>query len=562
MKRFALRRRCFKDLTEVSKIIRKAHKMLLDFKEQWMDGISYIQDVLEVVQISAFASNSKFPELTRITELPRGEFPEKGQGALHRGDRPPRDMYERGRQRTDNRNDFGGRRDHYQPYVYPRFLNQILKGNSGDGAPATTPTLPSNDEDAQERKLRHRGNAKGRQQRNNNGKGKVINMIRAYENSKKHKSRVSKEEDWMNVLITFPPILVDVVSNEPLIVEAKSLEQMLSSSADDWRRNKPYKQRKQWKGPGEPEKLNGGGSSRQSQVSRAENFYRGAILQIIPIAIDRSFKEQHGHICMETFKHKGSPQTCNQTHNANMFVQLMAQKHKVLVDSAFQTQLGRNLEAYVDDMVIKIKTEQEMIMDIADSFDNLQKSNMKLNPKRCSFSVKEGNLLGYMVTSEGIRVNPKKTKAVANMQSPRTLKEMQSLSGKLAALNRFLARSAERSLPFFETLKNITKNNKDEYRWTEDAKHAFQEMKRLIMELPSLTTPKLKETLYVYLAASQDVVSGVLLAERKEKKTPIRHVSRTFHEIKRNYAPLEKWPYEYYICPDGYAVTFKLTPSK
>ncbi|GJW96351.1 reverse transcriptase domain-containing protein [Tanacetum coccineum] len=71
-----------------------------------------------------------------------------------------------------------------------------------------------------------------------------------------------------------------------------------------------------------------------------------------------------------------------------------------------------------------------------------------------------------MVTSEGIRDNPKKTKEIANMQSPQTLKGMQSLSGKLAALKRLLSRSAEKSLPFFETLKDITKENKDEYRWT------------------------------------------------------------------------------------------------
>ncbi|GKA37339.1 reverse transcriptase domain-containing protein [Tanacetum coccineum] len=137
-----------------------------------------------------------------------------------------------------------------------------------------------------------------------------------------------------------------------------------------------------------------------------------------------------------------------------------------LVDSAFQKQLGRNLEAYVDDMVIKSKTEQEMIVDIAETFDNLRKVNMKLNPKKCSFGVNEGKFLGCMVTSEGIRANPKKTKAVADMQSPKTLKEMQSLSGKLASLNRFLSRFAERALSFFETLKKITKENMDDYRWT------------------------------------------------------------------------------------------------
>ncbi|GKE40151.1 reverse transcriptase domain-containing protein [Tanacetum coccineum] len=121
-----------------------------------------------------------------------------------------------------------------------------------------------------------------------------------------------------------------------------------------------------------------------------------------------------------------------------------------------------------------------------------------------------------MVTLEGIRANPKKTKAVADMQSPRTLKEMQSLSGKLAALDCFLFRLAERALSFFETLKNITKDNKNDFRWTDEAEQEFQEMKKLILELPTLTTPGLKETLYAYFAISKDA------------------------EAERNYAPLEK----------------------
>ncbi|GJW32016.1 hypothetical protein Tco_0052048 [Tanacetum coccineum] len=133
-------------------------------------------------------------------------------------------------------------------------------------------------------------------------------------------------------------------------------------------------------------------------------------------------------------------------------------------------------------------TEKGMIIDIAETFDNIRKMNMKLNPKKCSFGVEEGKFMRYTVTSEGIRENPKKTKAVADMQSPKTLKEMQRLSGKLAALNRFLSRSAEPALPFFKTLKNIIKENKDDYWWTEDVERAFQEMKRLILELLTLTT--------------------------------------------------------------------------
>ena len=169
--------------------------------------------------------------------------------------------------------------------------------------------------------------------------------------------------------------------------------------------------------------------------------------------------------------------------------------YQQLVDSAFQSQIGRNLEAYVDDMVIKSSTEKALLADVAETFDNLRRIKMKLNPKKCSFAVEGGKFLGYMITSEGIRMNPAKTKVVLNMASPRTPREMKSLAGKLVALNRFFSKSAEKSLPFFETLKHITKENKEEYRLTSKAEESFQELKRVIINLPSLTTPHPKETL-------------------------------------------------------------------
>ncbi|GKC01244.1 reverse transcriptase domain-containing protein [Tanacetum coccineum] len=98
-----------------------------------------------------------------------------------------------------------------------------------------------------------------------------------------------------------------------------------------------------------------------------------------------------------------------------------------LVDSAFKEQIGVNLEAYVDDMVIKSKTEQDIIKDIEQTFSTLRRINMKLNPKKCPFAMEEGKFLVYVVTSEDIRANPEKAKAVMDMPSPKTLKQMQSL---------------------------------------------------------------------------------------------------------------------------------------
>ncbi|XP_071695512.1 uncharacterized protein [Rutidosis leptorrhynchoides] len=128
-----------------------------------------------------------------------------------------------------------------------------------------------------------------------------------------------------------------------------------------------------------------------------------------------------------------------------------------VIDEAFKSQIGRNLEAYVDDLVIKSTTDQGLLEDILETFASLRKINMKLNPSKCSFGEEEGKFLGHIITERWIRANPKKIEAIENMSSPRNKKKVQSLTCKLAALTRFLSKSAERSLPFFGTLKNCLK---------------------------------------------------------------------------------------------------------
>nr|GEV08729.1 hypothetical protein [Tanacetum cinerariifolium] len=178
-----------------------------------------------------------------------------------------------------------------------------------------------------------------------------------------------------------------------------------------------------------------------------------------------------------------------------------------LVDSAFKEQIWVNLEAYVDDMVIKFQAEQYIIRDVEQTFSTLRKINMKLNLKKCSFGVEEGKFLGYVVTSEGIRANPEKTKAVMGMPSPRTLKRLQSLSGKL---------------------------------WTEVSEAMFLEMKNLVSEFLTLTTSKKGETLMMYLAAADEAISAVFFTERDGRKMPIHYVSRSLQGAETNYALMEK----------------------
>ncbi|GJY22437.1 reverse transcriptase domain-containing protein [Tanacetum coccineum] len=209
-----------------------------------------------------------------------------------------------------------------------------------------------------------------------------------------------------------------------------------------------------------------------------------------------------------------------------------------LVDKAFDKQVGHNLEVYVDDLVIKSHTEEELLRDIEETFRTLRKINMKLNPKKCTFGAVKGMFLGYVVGPEGINPCPDKVDVVLQLSSSRTIKEVQRLNGKLAGLNWFLSKSAEKSLPLFKTLKNCTK--KSDFCWTSDAEKAFRELKQHLSKLPTLVAPRLQEELIMYLSASYGAVGAVLMTERDAVQTPVYFISRALQGPELNYTPIEK----------------------
>ena len=120
-----------------------------------------------------------------------------------------------------------------------------------------------------------------------------------------------------------------------------------------------------------------------------------------------------------------------------------------LVNKIFKEQIGHNMEVYVDDMLVKSRSSGNHVADLEETFGALRKYRMKLNPTKCTFGVTSGKFLGFMVSGCGIEANPKKIHAVEKMTTPKSIKEVQCLTGRVAALNRFVSRSAERCLPFF-----------------------------------------------------------------------------------------------------------------
>ncbi|GJU65214.1 reverse transcriptase domain-containing protein [Tanacetum coccineum] len=142
------------------------------------------------------------------------------------------------------------------------------------------------------------------------------------------------------------------------------------------------------------------------------------------------------------------------------------------------------------------------------------------------------------VSTNGLRACPDKADTVLSLPSPRCIKDVQKLNGKLASLNRFWSKSAEKSLPFFKTLKKCTK--KSDFQWTQEAEAAFKQMKKLIAKLPTLTAPKEHEELIIYLAAAKEAISAVLMTDQEGRQIPVYFVSRTLRGPEVNYTPMEK----------------------
>ena len=137
-----------------------------------------------------------------------------------------------------------------------------------------------------------------------------------------------------------------------------------------------------------------------------------------------------------------------------------------LVNHMFRPQIGQNVEVYVDDILVKSQDEKIHLDDLQETFDTLRQYNMRLNPDKCAFRVSSGKFLGFMVSHRGIEVNPDKIQEILDMKPPQNVKEVQSLIGWVAALNKFVSKATNKCLPFFRVLKKA-------FEWTDDCQRAF-----------------------------------------------------------------------------------------
>jgi hypothetical protein len=123
---------------------------------------------------------------------------------------------------------------------------------------------------------------------------------------------------------------------------------------------------------------------------------------------------------------------------------------------------------YIDDIIVKTNESGDLVADLEEVFRQLRKFNLRLNPDKCTFGVEAGKFLVFLLTSRGIEANPDKCKAVLEMASQRSIREVQQLTGRVAALSRFLSISTKKCLPLFKELCN-----KEEFVWDEMCETAF-----------------------------------------------------------------------------------------
>jgi hypothetical protein len=214
------------------------------------------------------------------------------------------------------------------------------------------------------------------------------------------------------------------------------------------------------------------------------------------------------------------------------------------MNHVFGEHISRTVEAYVDDIVVKMRKASDLLSDLETTFKCLRAKGVKLNPENCVFGVPRGMLLGFIVFERGIKANPEKIAAITNMGPIKDLKGVQRVMGCLAALSRFISCLSEKGLPLYRLLRKA-----ECFTWTPKAEEARGNLKALLTNAPILVPPVAGEALLIYVAATTQVVSVAIVVERREEghallvQRPVYFISEVISETKIRYPQIQKLLY-------------------
>jgi len=206
-----------------------------------------------------------------------------------------------------------------------------------------------------------------------------------------------------------------------------------------------------------------------------------------------------------------------------------------LMDRIFAPMLERNVQAYVDDMVVTSQERGRHTTDLEELFATIAEYRLKMNPEKCVFGVEAGKFLGFMLTERGIEANPDKCAAIFAMRSPASVKEVQQLMGHMVALSRFVSAGGDKGHPYFQCLKRNSR-----FVWTEECEIAFLRLKEYLATPPVLCKPRASEPLRLYFAVTEWAISSVLVQEQDQVQRPIYFPSNALQGLETRYKSLEK----------------------
>jgi len=186
-------------------------------------------------------------------------------------------------------------------------------------------------------------------------------------------------------------------------------------------------------------------------------------------------------------------------------------------------------------MVVTSLEKSQHVADLEELFVTITKYKVKLNPEKCIFGVEAGKFLGFLLTERGIEANLDKCAAILAMRSPATIKEVQQLIGRMAALSRFVSASGERGHPYFQCLK---RNNR--FVCTRECEEAFVKLKEYLASPPVLCKPQVGTPLRLYFAVTEKALTAVLAQDQDQVQKPIYFVSKVLQGPEVRYQALEK----------------------
>ncbi|XP_022875674.1 uncharacterized protein LOC111394131 [Olea europaea var. sylvestris] len=204
-------------------------------------------------------------------------------------------------------------------------------------------------------------------------------------------------------------------------------------------------------------------------------------------------------------------------------------------EQVFRGLIGGVVEVYVDDMVVKSARADDHVACLQKVFDVARQNRLRFNPEKCVFGTAGEKFLGFMITQRGIEVNPDKIWAILEMKSPTSRKEVQRLTGRVAALNRFMSRAADKCYHFFKAI-----GGSSNFEWTQECEESLRNLKQSLQEPPILTSPSPGNVLCLYLAVSPKAVSTVLVKEFSNAQKPVYYVSQVLRGTEIRYSLTEQ----------------------